>query len=343
MITIRSRGWSLRAACVAMGLLLSSAHASAAVLKIATLSPDGSSWMRVMRAAATDIETQTAGRVVFKFYPGGVMGSDDAVLRKIRIGQLQGGAMGGGALVGAYPDAQVYNLPMKFHSFEEVDYVRQRMDEKIIAGYEQGGFVTFGLAEGGFAYIMSKSPISTMDDLQARKVWVPSSDPGTLLSVKAFGVNPIPLTLSDVLAGLQTGLVDTVATSPIGAIALQWHTQVKYMTDAPVMYFYAVLAIDKKVFQRLSKDDQAIVTQRMTRAFHDIDKQNRSDNVGAYDALLKQGIQLVPVTDEQRKVWYDKARIAEINLANEGIVSRPALGELNGYLREVRTLPAETR
>lgn len=343
MMTIRSSVMSRGIVAISLVVLLAGTHAQAAVLKIATLSPDGSSWMRIMREAATDIESQTAGRVVFKFYPGGVMGSDEAVLRKIRIGQLQGGAMSGGALTGAYPDAQVYNLPMKFHSFDEVDYVRQRMDEKIIAGYEKGGFVTFGLAEGGFAYIMSKSAISTLDDLRGRKVWVPSNDQGALLSVKAFGVNPIPLTLADVLAGLQTGLVDTVATSPIGAIALQWHTQVKYMTDAPVMYFYAVLAIDQRVFQRLAKGDQEIVSKRMYKAFADIDKQNRTDNVGAYDALLKQGIELVTITAEQRKKWYDTARVAEVDLVNSAVVSRQSLDELNRYLKEFRTAPAVAR
>ncbi len=323
-------------AALVLSFALGSA-AQAAVLKIATVSPDGSSWMKTMRAAASDIEKQTDGRVRFKFYPGGVMGSDEAVMRKIRIGQLQGGAMPGGALERIYPAAQVYTLPLKFRSFEEVDYVRQRMDEQIVAGYEKGGFVTFGLGEGGFAFILSKHAIRSVADLRSHKVWIPNNDPGALLAVNTFGVHPIPLNLADVLAGLQTGLVDTVASSPIGTIALQWHTQVSYMSDLPIMYFYAVLAIDKKAFYRMSDADQALVRKVMGAAFKTIDAQNRKDNVEAQAALEKQGIAQVELTDAQRDEWYRMARQAEQNLLDKGLLSREALDELNGYLDEVRS------
>lgn len=321
---------------VMVGLLLAGGPARAGQFKIATLSPDGSSWMQSMRAAAKKIEQQTEGRVTFKFYPGGVMGSDDAVLRKIRIGQLQGGAMPGGAMLPFYPDAQVYNLPLKFRSFEEVDYVRERMDQKIVAGIEENGFVTFGLAEGGFAYILSKSPITTMEELRARKVWIPNNDPGGLQTIKTFGVNPIPLNLADVLAGLQTGLVDTVATSPIGAIALQWHTQVAAMTDLPILYFYAVLAIDKKSFSKLSDADQAVVKEIMGAAFQQIDQQNRADNIAAYNALLDQGIEELELSDSERELWYQTAIKAENNILKNEIVTAGAMQELNGYLEEFR-------
>jgi TRAP-type C4-dicarboxylate transport system substrate-binding protein len=327
-----------RLACALVWLLFVAASpAQAALFKIATVSPDGSSWMKTMRAAAKDIEQQTDGRVRFKFYPGGVMGSDESVMRKIRIGQLQGGAMPGGALEKIYPPAKVYTLPLKFHSFEEVDYVRERMDESVVAGFEKGGFVTFGLGEGGFAYILSKQAIRSVDDLRSRKVWIPNNDPGALLAVNTFGVSPIPLNLSDVLAGLQTGLVDTVASSPIGTIALQWHTQVNYMSDLPIMYFYAVLALDKKVFYKLSAADQATVRKVMGDAFKTIDTQNRQDNVEAYDALVTQGIAPVELSEEQRQLWYGIARQAEQNMLKNGLISSAALEELNGYLEEVRT------
>ncbi len=317
-------------------LLLAVGPARAAQFKIATLSPDGSSWMKSMRAAAESIEEQTEGRVTFKFYPGGVMGSDEAVLRKIRIGQLQGGAVPGGAMLPFYPDAQVYNLPLKFHSFEEVDYVRERMDKKIVAGIEENGFVTFGLAEGGFAYILSRKSITTLEELRSGKVWIPNNDPGGLQAIKTFGVNPIPLNLADVLAGLQTGLVDTVATSPIGAIALQWHTQVETMTDLPILYFYALLAIDNKAFGKLSIADQALVREVMGATFKQIDQQNRADNIAAYNALLEQGIRELELSDGERERWYQTAKKAEASVLKNKIVSQSALQELDGHLNEFR-------
>ena len=115
-------------------VLLTPAYAR--VIKIATISPDGTLWMQEMRAGASEIKKRTQGRVVIKFYPGGVMGSDSNVLRKIRIGQLQGGAVTTGGLSGIDPDVDIYGLPYLFSSLEQVDFVRQRMDESLIKGLE---------------------------------------------------------------------------------------------------------------------------------------------------------------------------------------------------------------
>ena len=205
--------------------------AEATVLKIATISPDGSSWMRKMRQGAKEVEQLTEGRVKFKFYPGGVMGSDNVVLRKIRLGQLQGGAVPGGSLAKYAPNSQIYNLPLLFRSFREVDFVRERMDPIIVEALEEGGFVTFGLGEGGFAYLMSNARVTQVAHLKSKKIWVPDSDPTSVNTVESFGLSPIPLPLGDVLPSLQTGMINTVATSPIAAIALHWHTQV---THAPL-------------------------------------------------------------------------------------------------------------
>ena len=210
-------------------VMLSPAHAR--VIKIATISPDGTFWMQEMRAGAKEIKKKTQGRVVIKFYPGGVMGNDGNVLRKIRIGQLQGGAVTAGSLAGIYPDIDVYGLPYLFSSYEQVDFVRSRMDDILIGGLKKKGFTGFGLAEGGFSYMMSDDPLHTVEDVRNQKIWIPS---GSQVGEAVFGsanIAPVTLPLSDVLTGLQTGLIDTVITSPIGAIALQWHTRVKYVVD----------------------------------------------------------------------------------------------------------------
>jgi TRAP-type C4-dicarboxylate transport system substrate-binding protein len=321
---------------IAVASLMLAVNLSAAVFKIATVSPDGTSWMKSMRAAAVEITTQTEGRVKFKFYPGGVMGNDKAVMRKIRIGQLQGAAVPGGAMAGVAPDSLIYTQPLKFRSFAEIDYVRERMDSKLVADIESGGFVNFGLAEGGFAYVMAKRPIASVDELRKGKVWIPSDDKAALDAVQSFSVSPVPLSLADVLAGLQTGLIDTAATSPIGAIALQWHTQISHITDLPIMYFYALLAIDKKVFMRLPIDDQNIVRTVMTQAYKKIDAQNRKDNESAYDALLKQGIKLVQPSVEDISEWYNKAEIAQQQAVREGFFSSAIAAELDQYLQEYR-------
>ena len=226
-------------------------NALAVRLKIATLSPEGSMWMEKMRKGAVNVAKATNNRVKFKFYPGGVMGNDKAVLRKIRIGQLHGGAVVAGSLSRFFPANQLYAQPMKFKTIKEVDYVRQHMDQFIIDGLDKAGFITFGLTGGGFAYIMSQQPVKTVHDLRKQKVWMPDNDKISQDSIKAFGITPITLPIADVRTALQSGLINTVATSPVGAIVLQWHTQIKYVTNIPLIHLHAVLAIDKKKFSEI--------------------------------------------------------------------------------------------
>lgn len=275
------------------GAFLLPVAAHAVVFKIATLAPDGTSWMDEFRKGADEVKTRTDGRVEFRFYPGGVMGNDKSVLRKIRIGQLQGGAITGGGLAEIYPDAQIYSLPFMFHSLKEVDYVRKRMDPLIIAGLKKAGFTSFGISEGGFAYLMSNKPVRSAADLKSLKVWVPDGDNISRAAFEAVDVYPISLPLTDVLTGLQTGLIDTVASSPIGAIALQWHTQVKYLTDMPLVYLYGTLVVSNRAFDRLSPADQQVVKQVFGEVFKRLNSENRSDNAKAREALKAQGIQFV--------------------------------------------------
>ncbi|TQV82612.1 C4-dicarboxylate ABC transporter [Exilibacterium tricleocarpae] len=324
-----------------LALSLSAGGAGAVVLKIATVSPDGSSWMVKMRAGAKAVTEATEGRVKFKFYPGGVMGNDRAVLRKIRLGQLQGGAVPGGSLAKFAPNSQLYNLPLLFRSFREVDFVRERMDRLIVEELEDGGFVTFGLGEGGLAYLMTDAEVTQVEQLRKKKVWVPDNDPTTVGVVESFGVSPIPLSIGDVLPGLQTGMIDTVATSPIAALALQWHTQVSHMTDIPLLYFYAVLAIDKKVFNRLEAGDQIVVRDIMGKVFADIDKQNRKDNLDAFAAMQKQGITLSRPSSEQADIWHQSAERAIDDIVQNGGVSKPLYQQLMDYLEQYRGAQAK--
>ncbi len=111
--------------CIVSIIGLMTSPALGVVLKIATLSPEGSECMQKMREGAKEIALKTDNRVKFKFYPGGIMGSEKAVLRKIRVGQLHGGAITAGSLAHIYPELRLYFLPMIFKSFEEVDYVRK--------------------------------------------------------------------------------------------------------------------------------------------------------------------------------------------------------------------------
>jgi TRAP-type C4-dicarboxylate transport system substrate-binding protein len=323
-------------AVLIMSFLLIPASHGNTTLKIATLAPDGTSWMKQMRAAAKQIKEKSEGRVNIRFYPGGVMGNDKSVLRKIRVGQLHGGAITGGGLTTIYPDAQVYTLPFQFRNLEEVDAVRSVMDRRIIDGLQKEGFISFGLSEGGFAYLLSNSPVRTTDNMRGLKIWIPEGDKVNAEIFSKLGIAPIPLPLTDVLTGLQTGLIDTIASAPIGAIALQWHTRVNYLTQVPLAYLYATLVVKEKAFNKLSQADQTLVKKTLNSTFIRLNKQNRADNVAALHALKQQGIEFVSPTLQQQQAWEKHANTTLEDMRKDGIVSIELLHEMQRLIKKQR-------
>ncbi|HXD84398.1 MAG TPA: TRAP transporter substrate-binding protein DctP [Rudaea sp.] len=283
--------------------LLLAGSAQAATIKIATVAPDGTAWMREMRAGADAVKKDTDGRVEIKYYPGGVMGDEPTVLRKIRIGQLQGGAFTGGELSQVVKDAQVYSLPFAFKTQDEVDKARAQLDPLLKQEFDKAGFDVAGISGGGFAYLMSVNDIKTREDLKAAKVWVPQGDRVAEAGFKAGGVTPISLPLADVYTSLQTGLIDTVANTPAGAIAFQWHTKVRHMVDLPITYVVGILVIDKKAFDTLSPADQKAVNDDLGAAFAHLEKINRDDNAQAKIALQKQGVQIFTPNAAETASW----------------------------------------
>jgi TRAP-type C4-dicarboxylate transport system substrate-binding protein len=322
---------------VSAGLLALPGSAPARTLKIATVVPEGSAWVKEMRQVGKEIEQKTQGRVRFKFYPGGVMGNDKTVLRKLRAGQLQGGAFTSGALAQVYPDIDLYGLPLVFRDYEEVRYVRERMDEALIAGLERAGFVALAITDGGFAYLMSQRPMRQVSDLSGAKVWTQEGDVMSATALEIAGVSPVQLSLADVYTALQTGLIDTVGAPAMGAIALQWHTKVKYLTDVPLTYLTGTFVIDAKVFAKLEPEDQRVVRKVVREAAKRLDAGSREGEQSAMRALRKQGIQFVSAaTPEEEKRWHDITRKATLVLREQQIYSDAMFDEIERLVEEYR-------
>jgi TRAP-type C4-dicarboxylate transport system substrate-binding protein len=323
--------------CAISALAWLGAAAGADEIKVATIAPDGSHWMNEMRAGAQRIKAETGGRVVLKFYPGGVMGDDAQVLRKIRVGQLQGGAFTAGGLAERYGGLNLYGIPLLFRSLDEVDYVRERLDPELAQGLERAGFVSFGFVEGGFANLLANEPIRSVDDMRRKKVWVPEGDQISFLAMQALGLSPVVLPVTDVLTGLQTGLLDVAAASPVAVLVLQWHTKVKYLTELPVSYSMGVFAIDKRAFVRLADADRAVVRDVMGEVTEGLDRDARKDNRDARKVLYASGVQPVQVDPGPVKEWRRTVASVYPELRRRGDIDGALLDELLGLLDEYRS------
>lgn len=315
--------------------------AGATTLKISTLYPDGTSVVAELKAASGEIEKATQGRVKLKVYPGGVMGDDKAVQRKIKIGQLHGALTQAGAFAGFYKDSQILNVPLAFRSYDEVDYVRERLDKEIQAGFKKNGWTTFGAVDGGFAYVMSTEPVASVDELQSQKLWLPANDPASAMGAKVFGLSPIMLNIGTVMTSLQTGAIDAFAAPPVAALTLQWYSQVDFVTNVPLLYTYGVLAISNKHFGRLSGEDQAAVSRILEATFEKMDASSREENKAAFEAVQEQGLAIIDPTDEQMAQWRSYANKATVELVEAGEVSQAMLDRLNALLAEYRAGNAE--
>jgi TRAP-type C4-dicarboxylate transport system substrate-binding protein len=309
----------------------------AKTLKIATFAPAGTTWMKEMKKGANNIKKATDGRVKLKFYPGGVMGNDKSVHRKIKIGQLHGGAFTAGALAHIDPAIQSLSLPMLFDSEAEVEYVRKNMDSSLKQSMEKNGFVLLGISGAGFAQILSKTPLTDLESIRSSKVWLPEGDRLIQETFDTLGISPISLPISDVFIGLQTGLIETVTVNPTAAIAFQWHTSTAYMTDTPVIYLVGLLAIQKKAFNKISAADQLIVKAEVDSVFKRLTELNRVDNEKASAALKTQGIQFVKPSSTELARWKSLSEQSIKNMVKKGYLSQDRIDEVFQLLSAFRS------
>jgi TRAP-type transport system periplasmic protein len=304
------------------------AGAEAASLKIATLAPEGSSWMREMRAAGDAVKIATEGRVELRFFPGGVMGNGETVLRKIKLGQLNGGAFAASELSSVNPDVAVYGLPFQFSDLNQVRSVRAKLDPQIKAGFEKNGMVAAGMTGGGFIYLMSTQPIATQAQMRSTKVWVPEGDTIGRIAFEEAGITPVQLALGDVYTSLQTGLIETVGNTTTGAIAFQWATKLKVMVDLPVSYTVGILALDKKALDRLAPTDRSAVLDSIEKAFARLEISNAADDVATRETLRKEGIQIITPDPSEAEAWRAVGRRTLERMREDGLLSAAILDSL---------------
>jgi TRAP-type C4-dicarboxylate transport system substrate-binding protein len=296
----------IKAAALGMVFLTAVASApaparAATELKIATVAPMGSAWMRIFNKMKARILKETGGAVKLKFYAGQVAGDERDVVRKIRTGQLQGGSFTAVGLSMINPKVMVLQVPMIFDTYAQLNRVRTALKADFEQSFRDKGYELLGWGDVGRIYVFSANPVGNRTQLRKQKFWAWQDDPLSKAMLKAAGVSPRLLGLPQVYPALNTGMIDAVYNAPLACLTLQWHTKVKYYTDFPLAIGIGATVVSKKAFDKLSPEHQALVKKVAAKYHEALNKRIRRDNEKALAIIKKRGIKPVPVSAADKK------------------------------------------
>ena len=284
--------------------IFSSAYAEKTyTLKFATLIPPDTAWVNSIQKWSDELKSKSNNRLQLKIYPGGVMGDEPDVLRKIRSQQLHGAFFTGYGIGRIYPPARVLEMPFLFENTDESDYVRQKIMPEIEDGFREQGYELVGWPEVGFLHFFSKKPINSLNDLRASRIWLWQGDPMGEAFAAAANISPVPLSIMDVYTQLsaQHGSINTVYNSPFGALAMQWHTKLQYATNVPMTNAIGGLVISQRFFKELPSDLQTLLRESGKKVANEINQDARRDNKKSIELLKQSGIEFGWDWSEQEK------------------------------------------
>jgi TRAP-type C4-dicarboxylate transport system substrate-binding protein len=253
--------------------------------------------MKVLNAWNKTLQEKTNGRLKIRFYPGGSQGDERDFIRKMRVGQLDGGVVTMTGMSMVVRAMIVLVLPGFLDTYEELDRVRAKMAPQFEALFEKEGFKLVAWGDAGKNRLFSAKPFRAPSDLKSLRPWVWKDELVFVELYDVIGANAVRLGVPEVYPGLQTRMIDMVSSSALTAVALQWYTRVKYMTgwNSAIIAGGAIMRKDK--FDELPPDLQEIFESTADRVEYLLNKTIRKDDEKAYQIVLKRGIQVVEAGD----------------------------------------------
>ncbi len=268
-------------------------------IKVASVTPEGSTWVRVLKEMAAEVKDQTRGEVKFIIYAGGVSGDEADVLRKMRVNRIHASGFSGVGLGFILPQVRVLEAPLLFRSEAEIDTVNEQIFDQFVGEFDKKGFVLLGFVEGGWVYLFSKQDLSREEGFKSAKMWVWRGDRVAEMLLHNFGMRTTPLHIADVNTGLETGMIDAFYSPPLAVIAFQWHARVQYMLDYPLANSSAALLMTKRAFETLPAEHQGTIKTLARKYCRKLVKMARRDNREALAVLQAQGIDFVRPSESQ--------------------------------------------
>lgn len=292
-------------------------------ISIATLAPPGSTWMKVFEAWNREVRRRSNKSLELRFYAGGVQGDESEVIRKIRSGRIDGAAVTAVGLSQIYRPALVFQMPGILKSYAQLDAARAAITPEMNPKFAEAGFQLLGWADVGQSYVFSTESVTKPSDLGARKPWVWRDDLVLPAFFKIVKSNPVPLQLPEVLGALQTNRVDTVITTPVAALALQWQSRVSQMLDFPLTVVIGGTVMGQKQWESLTAEQKTIMTETSAQ-FHALARKNlRADEEKALVTIKERNIKVLKPSDADKAEWVKVG--AQVRQALTGQIADQAL------------------
>ena len=300
--------WALVVGCAvgaAVPLATTASAGDTAVIRLAHLGPRGSSWDKIFRAWSNSAKKETNGAVKFRFYQGGVAGSERDVIRKMKAGQMDAAGLTSIGLGQIARPVTIMQMPGIFANYKQLNSVRETMAPEFEKLFNESGYSLMGWGDAGFARIFAKQPILKPSDYKKVRPWVPKADPVTPEMMKMVGANGVSLGIPEVLPALQTGMVDCVTASAVAAVALQWVRHTTHMSADANLAIVGATVIKKDVMDKLAPDVREKLFETGKKAHAALVKQVQKEDKRAYKTLIKRGmIEFDPLADPKvAKEW----------------------------------------
>jgi TRAP-type C4-dicarboxylate transport system substrate-binding protein len=286
-----------------LAAIFSAPPAQAQVLKLATLAPEGSPWHDVIVDIGESWKAASAGRVTLRVYAGGVAGDEPDMIRKMRVGQLQAAALSGAGLAQITPEIQALQMPMMLASYEELDYVRDRLAPKLETITEAHGFKILNWADAGWVHFFTQRPVIRPAEMKPLKIFTWEGDPTYAEVMKHMGFQPVPMAATDIYTGLQSGLINALPTTPIAALSFQWFGLAKHMTDVKWAPLVGAMVVTETAWRTVPDE----LKPRLVQAAQDAAVRARSKirplEDEAVAAMKTHGLIVDPVPPDALKEW----------------------------------------
>jgi TRAP-type C4-dicarboxylate transport system substrate-binding protein len=277
------------------------------VVRMATFVPDGSSWYQILKETAEKWKTASGGRVRVRLFPGGVAGDDRDVVAKMRLGTLDAAVLTAVGVGEIDRSVNALGLPLLYDSYEEADYVLEKMRPRLEAGLEAKGFVVLNWADGGFVRFFAQKPVAAPDDLRAMKLFSGAGDVPSAELWRAAGFDPVALAPTELSAALESGRVTALGAPPQLAVLTQYFLHAKHMTSLRWQLVVSAALVTRTTWDKVPSDVRPSLLEAARADGQRLQQEIRRSEDKDIAEMQKRGLNLVAVDAKARALWQKTA------------------------------------